>query len=231
MFDLVTHLAAHHIVLTPQMESQFEVFHRELVKWNETMNLTGITEKSAVYEKHFYDSLSLAFALPFTNQTLCDVGAGAGFPSIPLAIAFPEAQVTVIDSLAKRMKFVEAMRQLLPLPNLSLQVTRAETFTSGREQFDIVTARAVASLPILLELLAPLAKVNGYVVAYKGDHGDEEFIASKHAMKELGLVLHKRYETVLPFEQSTRILFIFKKISPTSMKYPRPFAKIQASPL
>lgn len=231
MFDLSHHLQDHHIELTPTMSDRLELFYQQLIEWNKVMNLTGIVEKEAVYEKHFYDSLSLAFAIPLSTHSICDVGAGAGFPSVPLSIVFPNTQITVVDSLAKRMKFIDTMKKMLPLNNVNLVVSRAENFLDGRDKFDIVTARAVATLPILLELLTPLAKINGYIVAYKGDHGDDEFITSKNAMKELGIVLHQRFEFDLPIENSKRILFIFKKVSMTPMKYPRPFAKIQSSPL
>lgn len=231
MFDLKQELIHYHIELSTHMETQLDTFYQRLVEWNEKMNLTGITERDAVYEKHFYDSLALGFYHPLTNQTVCDVGAGAGFPSLPLQIVFPSLKVTVLDSLAKRMKFIEAMKTELELSQLSLVVSRAETYIQGREFFDIVTARAVASLPILLELLTPLAKVGGYVVAYKGSDADSELASSKNALKILGLILEKTHEFILPNEKSVRKLFFFKKVSPTSMKYPRPFAKIQASPL
>lgn len=231
MFNLKQELAIHHIDLSSTMEQQLELFYQRLVEWNEKMNLTGITERDAVYEKHFYDSLALGFFHPLTHQTLCDVGAGAGFPSLPLQIVFPNLQVTVVDSLAKRMKFIEAMKDELKLQSLSLVVSRAETYNVGREHFDLVTARAVAPLRILLELLTPLAKVGGYVVAYKGSDGESELKDAKNALKVLGLVLEKTYEFTLPNEKSVRNLFFFKKVSLTSMKYPRPFAKIQASPL
>ena len=231
MFNLHDTLLSHGITLSDAAATQLERFYQRLIEWNEKMNLTGITERDAVYEKHFYDSLSMGFFLPLSNQRLCDVGAGAGFPSIPLQLVFPELQVTVVDSLAKRMKFIAAMKDELHLDRLHLVVSRAETYTQGREAFDIVTARAVASLPILLELLAPLAKVGGHVVAYKGSDGDNELEQSKHALKVLGLTLEQRAEFQLPNEHSTRLLLIFKKVSPTPMKYPRSFAKIQASPL
>lgn len=231
MFNLHDTLLQQNITLSDSAATQLDLFYHRLVEWNERMNLTGITERDAVYEKHFYDSLAMGFFLPLTNQRLCDVGAGAGFPSVPLQLVFPELHVTVVDSLAKRMKFIAAMKEELRLDHLNLVVSRAETFTEGREAFDIVTARAVAGLPILLELLAPLAQVGGYVVAYKGSDGDNELEQSKHAMKVLGLSLHQRAEFQLPNEHSTRLLLIFKKVSPTPMKYPRSFAKIQASPL
>ena len=158
------------IELTDTQMSQFANYFTLLVEWNEKMNLTAITEESEVYLKHFYDSLTLAFTNDFAKEgfTLCDVGSGAGFPSIPLKIAFPNSQVTIVDSLNKRITFLKTLSQSLGLEGVHLYHDRAETFGQNkefREGFDYVTARAVARLNVLAELCFPLVKKDGYFLA------------------------------------------------------------------
>ena len=141
------------IILSERQLEQFEIYHRMLVEWNEKMNLTNILEKEDVYLKHFYDSLTLAFYHPLKDETLCDIGAGAGFPSIPLKIVFPDIKVTIVDSLNKRITFLNALFEALDLVNVQAVCARAEEYCKEhREAFDIVTARAVARFEILDEL-------------------------------------------------------------------------------
>lgn len=224
-------LSTHHIDLTALMEEQFATYLALLQQWNQVMNLTAITDESGVYEKHFYDSFGLAMALPLMNQSVCDVGSGAGFPSLPLKIAFPNLKVTLVDPLQKRMRFLEELIKALGVSDTHLVVSRAEDYLQGREQFDIVTARAVASLPILLELCVPLVKVGGYFVAFKGSQGEEELNQSKQAMKKLHVVLDNTFSFMLPYEQSMRQLYLFKKVQANEKTYPRPFAQIKSHPL
>src|SRR5690606_29015983 len=152
------------ILLTEEQLEQFRVYHKELVEWNEKMNLTAITEQSAVYLKHFYDSITAAFYIDFTKpMKICDVGAGAGFPSIPLKICFPHIEVTIVDSLNKRIQFLEHLSSELGLTKVKFVHSRAEDFgqSNDRESYDLVTARAVARLSVLAELCVPLVKKGG----------------------------------------------------------------------
>src|SRR5699024_2385422 len=170
-------LAAKGIVLTPVQEQQFARYFALLVEWNEKMNLTAITEEKEVYLKHFYDSIMLGLALQLDeNAKLCDVGSGAGFPSIPLKIVFPELKVTIVDSLNKRIQFLTHLAAELGLEQVAFYHDRAETFGQNpkfRAQFDYVTARAVARLNVLSELCLPLVKKQGYFYALKAAKSEE----------------------------------------------------------
>lgn len=230
-FQMQSLLAEKGITLSPKMLEQFDQYYQLLKQWNDVMNLTSIIEEEAVYEKHFYDSLALAMAMPLHDQMICDVGAGAGFPSIPLKIAFPYLHIEIVDPLQKRMRFLTTVISEMVFKDVQLVVRRAEDYAEAREKFDIVTARAVAPLPILLELCAHLVKKNGFLVAYKGAQSEEELKLSVHAMKELHLVLDNTFSFVLPYEQSTRQLLIFRKTKVTDSRYPRPFAQIKSRPL
>lgn len=158
-------LAEKGIHLSPSQLEQFDLYYQLLVEWNEKMNLTAITDKEEVYLKHFYDSLSAAFYFDFSGSlAICDVGAGAGFPSIPLKIAFPDIQVTIVDSLNKRITFLNHLASELQLNDVHFYHDRAETFgklPEHREQYDVVMARAVARMSVLSELCLPLVKVGG----------------------------------------------------------------------
>lgn len=153
------------VQLSDKQLSQFERYYELLVEWNEKMNLTAITEKEEVYLKHFYDSVTAGFHFDFNqNITVCDVGAGAGFPAIPLKIVYPEIQLTVVDSLNKRIGFLQHVVDELGLEHVSLHHDRAETFAQRpefRQKFDLVMARAVARLSVLSELCLPLVKIGG----------------------------------------------------------------------
>lgn len=213
------------ISLTEHALKQFALYYDELITWNQKMNLTAITEKSAVYEKHFYDSLSAALAVSFHDfNTLCDVGAGAGFPSIPLAICFPHLRITIVDSLKKRITFLEHIIGKLGLSNVALFHERAETFghqKNMRESFDIVTARAVAKLSVLSEYCLPLVKQKGIFLVLKGPKVSEEIHDGKRALETLGGKIVRVVETKLPIEQSERNILVIEKIKPTPKKYPR----------
>jgi 16S rRNA (guanine527-N7)-methyltransferase len=213
------------ISLSPNQIEQFELYFQLLVEWNEKMNLTAITEKEEVYLKHFYDSISAAFYVDLSKPlSICDVGAGAGFPSIPLKICFPNLRVTIVDSLQKRITFLNELANQLKLENVFFYHDRAETFgqnTQFREQFDLVTARAVARLSVLSELCLPLAKVDGMFVAMKGASAKEELSQGQAAIKILGGELMEEYQFQLPTEQSERSIFIINKVKKTPKKYPR----------
>ncbi|MFE6169290.1 16S rRNA (guanine(527)-N(7))-methyltransferase RsmG [Viridibacillus arvi] len=213
------------IELSEGQLKQFHTYFELLVEWNEKMNLTAITDQPSVYLKHFYDSISAAFYMDFDKvQSICDVGAGAGFPSIPIKICFPHLRVTIVDSLNKRIQFLTHLSEQLHLDHVEFVHSRAEDFGQNpkyREQFDLVTARAVARLSVLSELCIPLVKTNGHFVAMKAASGDEEMKDAKKALTVLGAKLVDSYSFLLPIEDSERSIFIFNKTKNTPKKYPR----------
>lgn len=218
-------------VSSKQLE-QFNRYYSILVEWNEKMNLTAITKKEEVYSKHFYDSISIAFDFPFSNQSIVDIGAGAGFPSIPLKIMFPELQVTIIDSLSKRITFLQHLFAQLELEQCQAISARAEEYALlHREQYDVAMARAVARLEILDELCLPLVKVNGYFLALKGRKAEEELMDAKKGIEKLGGKVEKKISFTLANQEDQRTNIIIKKIKATPTKYPRVFAKIKKQPL
>lgn len=223
--QFVEALKEHGIELSTQQLQQFDRYFHMLVEWNEKMNLTAITDKPSVYLKHFYDSISAAFYVDMTGKkSICDVGAGAGFPSIPLKICFPDLSVTIVDSLNKRISFLNELASELQLNSVNFVHSRAEDFGQHpkyREQFDIVTARAVARLSVLSELCIPLAKEGGIFVSMKGAAAEEEYKDAKKAITVLGAELVEEFSFSLPMEESERIIFLFNKIKKTPKKYPR----------
>ncbi|WP_175989825.1 16S rRNA (guanine(527)-N(7))-methyltransferase RsmG [Bacillus sp. Marseille-Q1617] len=213
------------ISLSPGQLDQFERYFEILVEWNEKMNLTAITDKEEVYLKHFYDSISAAFFIDFTDvKTICDVGAGAGFPSIPLKICFPHLHITIVDSLNKRISFLNHLSKELGLENTHFYHDRAETFgkkNEHRESYDIVTARAVARMSVLSELCLPLVKKGGLFVAMKASNASEELNTGKKAIATLGGQTEKVFSFVLPEEESERNIVKINKVKETPNKYPR----------
>jgi len=213
------------IELSETQIAQFRKYFELLVEWNEKMNLTAITDQPAVYLKHFYDSISASFYFDFTKvQTVCDVGAGAGFPSIPIKICFPHLHITIVDSLNKRITFLNHLSEQLQLENMQFVHSRAEEFGQNlkfREQFEVVTARAVARLSVLSELCVPLVKQGGQFVALKAAAGAEELQDAEKALNTLGVKLKQEYSFLLPEENSERNLYIFDKVKVTPKKYPR----------
>ena len=220
------------IELNQEQINQFNQFYDLLIKYNKVMNLTGITEYEEVLEKHFYDSLTAAKKVDFNNSTLVDIGAGAGFPCIPLKIAFPSLKISVVDSLNKRMIFLQTVIDEIGLKNIYCYSMRGEDFAKlHREEFDYVTARAVARLNILNEICLPLVKVNGMFIAMKGNDGLIEIDECPNAFKKLGAKIEYIDEFYLPQEQSKRINIFIKKENKTNPIYPREFSKIKKSPL
>ena len=213
------------IELSEQQIAQFKKYFELLVEWNEKMNLTAITDLEGVYLKHFYDSISASFYFDFSKVTrVCDVGAGAGFPSIPIKICFPHLQITIVDSLNKRLTFLNHLTNELQLENMNFVHARAEEFGQNatyREKFDVVTARAVARLSVLSELCIPLAKEGGYFVALKAAAGAEEMKDAGKAISTLGAKLKEEFKFLLPIEESERSLYVFDKVKATPKKYPR----------
>ncbi|WP_048828104.1 16S rRNA (guanine(527)-N(7))-methyltransferase RsmG [Bacillus sp. B-jedd] len=213
------------ISLSSAQLGQFETYFETLVEWNEKMNLTAITDREEVYLKHFFDSLSAAFYFDFSGSpSLCDVGAGAGFPSIPLKIAFPGLKVTIVDSLNKRITFLNHLAKALKLDNVQFIHDRAETFgrnPAHRESYDIVTARAVARLSVLSELCLPLARQGGSFVAMKAANAKEELADAKKAITLLGGKTKDTHTFSLPIEESERTIIVIQKEKTTPKKYPR----------
>lgn len=213
------------ITLSSKQLEQYETYFQTLVEWNEKMNLTAITDKPEVYLKHFFDSISASFYFDFTKPIhLCDVGAGAGFPSIPIKIAFPNLHITIVDSLNKRIQFLEHLARELKLENVRFIHDRAETFGQNkdhRESYDVVTARAVARLSVLSELCMPLVKVGGTFIAMKAAHAKEELDVGKKAIAVLGGKIEEIFSFTLPIEESERNILLIKKEKPTPKKYPR----------
>lgn len=221
------------IELSDEASSRFDLYYKRLIAVNEVMNLTAITEEQEVYNKHFLDSLMIVKALDLNKEfTLCDVGSGAGFPSIPLSIVSNNAKVTIIDALNKRIKFLNDLILELGLKNVIALHERAEDYAkTKREFFDVTTARAVARLNILSELCLPLTKVGGYFIAMKGQGGNEEIKEAFKGIEILGGHVEKVISLELPDNAGARDIIIIKKIKETPKKYPRAFAKIKERPL
>lgn len=205
-------------------------FGRAMVRQNEVMNLTGITEDAPVAKLHLLDSLTVVACADLEGKSIIDVGCGAGFPGVPLAIACPGAKVTLLDSLAKRMNWLETVLPELGVKNAECITARAEeAVATRRESYDYATSRAVARLNILLELTAPYVKVGGAVLAMKGAAAREELEEAKSAISRLGLKIEAVRE--FPVDGTAHAVIVLRKVSPTPAKYPRRFAKIKQNPL
>lgn len=211
---------------------QFNTYYEMLIEWNKKINLTAILEKEEVYEKHFYDCLLATQVYDFSNQKICDIGAGAGFPSIPLKIIYPNLSITIVDSLEKRIKFLNELSKKLELSDFVAIAQRAEDHAqSNREKYDLVTGRAVARLNILDELCLPLVKQGGHFLALKGKQGKIEHEESKKGIEILGAKLEKAEKYHLISDDSTRYLLLYKKMKKTDIKFPRNFGQIKKKPL
>ncbi len=215
--------------LTEQTQQTLCRFGQAVVEQNQVMNLTAITEPEQVAKLHLLDSLSLLTLGELKNKKIIDVGCGAGFPGVPVKIACPEVQLTLLDSLGKRMNWLSEILPTLGVEAECVTGRAEEVVVERREQYDIATSRAVARLNILLELTAPYVKVGGKVLAMKGTAAQEELAEAKNAIRRLGLKL----ETVadFPVDQTAHTVIVLKKIAPTPPQYPRRFAKIKQSPL
>jgi 16S rRNA (guanine527-N7)-methyltransferase len=213
------------ITLTSLQLSQFEQYYQELIVWNDKMNLTGITDREQVYIKHFYDSVSLSFYIPMASiQTLIDIGSGAGFPSIPLKIVYPHLQITIIDSLNKRIQFLQHIVKTLDLNTISCIHSRAEDAARDlnlRNKFHLATARAVARLSVLNELCLPFVEEKGFFVAMKGTDIQGEVEEADYSIKQLLSELKEVHSFELPLEQAKRSIVIIQKNGRTPAKYPR----------
>ena len=217
------------LALSEEQVDTLCAFGAAVVRQNQVMNLTAITEPVQVAKLHLLDSLSVLSALDLRGKKLIDVGCGAGFPGVPLAIACPEAQVTLLDSLGKRITWLKEILPQLGIQAECVTARAAEAVAACRESYDIATPRAVARLNTLLELPAPYVKVGGAVVALKGSAAKEELGECGDAMKKLGL----RQEAFLefPVDGVSHALIVLRKVAPTPKASPRRYAKIKQSPL
>lgn len=219
-------LSKQNIILTDEMINQFDLYFKLIDKYNKVMDLTAISNEDEIYDRHFYNSLTIAFNKDFNGLSLCDVGAGAGFPSIPLKIAFPDMKLTIIDPLSKRMEFLKIVIKELNLKDVEILKLRAEDASKTmKERFDIVTARAVARLNILIELIAQLVKKDGLFISMKGIKGQEELLEANNAIKVCG------FELIEQVKLDPSINYYFKKIKDTPNKYPRNYGQIKNKPL
>ncbi|MGP4077791.1 16S rRNA (guanine(527)-N(7))-methyltransferase RsmG [Halobacillus sp. K22] len=213
------------IELSEQQQQQFHKYFEILVEWNEKMNLTAITDKEGVYLKHFYDSLTASFYYDFTQPLkICDVGAGAGFPSLPLKIVFPHLKVTIVDSLKKRITFLNHLAHELGFDDVAFYHDRAENFGKNakfREGYDLVMARAVARMSVLSELCLPLTAKGGHFMAMKGPNLADEMEDAAVAIQTVGGEVENVHTFTLPEEDSERNIAIIEKRRKTPKKYPR----------
>ena len=216
------------INLTPLQLDQLDKYYNLLIEWNEKINLTRIVEKDQVYLKHFYDSITLSKVVDLTKDlSLIDVGTGAGFPGIVLKIVFPNLHITLLDSLQKRITFLNEVIKELELTNIETVHDRAEDYAKKhREEYDIVTSRAVANLRVLSELCIPMVKVNGYFLPMKANL-EEELDDAKEIIHKLSGKLEKKETFNLPIEESIRNILLIKKESITNSIYPRRIDKIK----
>ena len=218
-------LAEQNLPLSDQQKHQFERYFELLVEWNEKINLTAITDKEEVYLKHFYDSIAPIpqGLIPNENIKLLDIGAGAGFPSLPMKILYPQLDVTIIDSLNKRINFLQLLAQELDLDGVHFYHGRAEDLAQDknfRAQYDFVTARAVARMQVLSELTIPYLKVGGKLLALKASNAPEELLEAKNALNLLFSKVGDNLSYALP-NGDPRYITVVEKKKETPNKYPR----------
>lgn len=214
------------ITITEEMLNKLDTYYHILKEENNKYNLTRIIEEDAVYLKHFYDSLTITKVIDINNQSICDIGSGAGFPGLVLAICFPNTKLTLIESNGKKCNFLNIVKDKLNLTNVTILNARAEEFSkNNREVFDIVTARAVAPLKHLLEYGIPLLKIGGYFITMKANVENEEVNITNYYNK-LNIKEVTREVFNLPKEDSIRTIIKYQKLKETDSKYPRRYSEI-----
>ena len=212
--------------------AQLEDFTARMLETNKVMNLTRITDPKEIAEKHLLDCASLLQAADFSKKSVVDVGCGAGFPSMPLHILCPSCELTLLDSLGKRIRFLQGCIDAMNLSDIEAVHARAEEFAAKhREQYDFAVSRAVAQLNVLAELSLPLVKQGGAFIAMKSKDTDEELERAKKAIRLLGGEIEKIIDYTIPHTEITHRLVVIRKKNHTPKQYPRPFRKISASPL
>lgn len=222
------------ISLDDKMLTKFETFYEMLIETNKSLNLTAITEMHEVVLKHFIDSIVVSNYIDLSHKKIIDVGTGAGFPGIPLAILYPDTEFVLMDSLQKRLHFIESVLKECNIENVTTVHGRAEDIGQDikyREQFDFCVSRAVASLPVLLELCTPLVKVGGKFISYKSELLEEELEQSKRALSILHCHLERQYDYTIPDSDFYRVLAVFLKNKTLEKKYPRQAGKPKKNPL
>ena len=228
--EFVLELKKINIEITKNQLAQLDKYYNLLVEWNQKLNLTSITKKEDVYLKHFYDSLTIVKATDLNKvNSLCDVGTGAGFPGIVLKIIFPNLNVILIDSLNKRINFLNEIINKLELDNIKAIHTRMEDYSKENiEKFDIITSRAVAKIQVLSEISFQALKIGGQLVLLKGQC-EEEIAASREILKKINGKVKNIIKFQLPIENSNRTIVIIEKVAKTPNKYPRLMSKIKKS--
>lgn len=212
--------------------AQLEDFTARMLETNKVMNLTRITDPKEIAEKHLLDCASLLQAADFSKKSVVDVGCGAGFPGMPLHILCPSCELTLLDSLGKRIRFLQGCIDAMNLSDIEAVHARAEEFAAKhREQYDFAVSRAVAQLNVLAELSLPLVKQGGAFIAMKSKETDEELERAKKAIRLLGGEIEKIIDYTIPHTEITHRLVVIRKKNHTPKQYPRPFRKISASPL
>ena len=229
--EFINALKELNIDINDKILNDLNTYYKMLIDYNSHTNLTRITEEDEVYLKHFYDSLTLIKAVHLKNQLLLDIGTGAGFPGLVLKIVFPNLKVTLVDSLNKRVVFLNSVIEKLNLKNIKAVHERAEDYIKdNRESFDIVTSRAVANLSTLSELCIPFVKVGGLFIPMKAE-AETEINNATSAINTLGCVIRETILFKLPKDAGNRSLITIEKNNKTSVKYPRKFSEIKKKPL
>lgn len=220
------------IELSEVQENQFEQYFQFLVEYNRITNLTRIVEKEEVYYKHFYDSFLVATSIDMTSiASMCDMGSGAGFPSIPLKIIFPHLSITIVDSLNKRIVFLDKLVKLLSLDRISLVHDRVELYAIKHQSaFDVVTARALGDLSLITEMGLPMTKIGGWFIGLKGVNYESEFNQAKSGIARLGGTISFVHHKDIPRDFGHRVIIGIKKEKHVE-GYPRTFAQMTQKPL